>query len=270
MKIAFLGTGASEGIPSMHCKCEVCENARKIGGKEIRSRMSVLIDDTLMIDCPPEAYINAIRYKIDYANIKNLLITHSHWDHCCTDDIVPKVFRPNGEEFKTFHVYGNDTVVQRINELPHVNDLVQTHELHYKSVVNIKEYLVTPFRATHMFGERCMVFLVERDGKRYLHLSDTGLLIEEIFEWLSARKIVIDAAAIDTTYGFIKNEYIGHMNFKQSVETCEKFRKLGIFNENTQVYMTHICHWGGTHEALSKKAAEYGINVAYDGLTIEI
>lgn len=270
MKIAFLGTGASEGIPSMHCKCAVCENARKVGGKEIRSRMSVLIDDKLMIDCPPDAYMHAIKYKIDYGKVKDMLITHSHSDHCYVDNIIPRVFRLDGQEFETFHVYGNNTVVEMINAATNEEDFIKAHELYYSSSTAIKDYRVTPFRAAHILGEKCMLYLVEKDGKRYLHLADTGVLDEEIFDWLRDRKAVIDAVAIDTTYGLIETEYGGHLNFKQSIKTCEKFRQKGIFTADTQIYMTHICHCGGTHELLSKRAEAYGMHVAYDGLIVEV
>ena len=93
---------------------------------------------------------------------------------------------------------------------------------------------------------------------------------EEIFTFLKERKITVDAVAIDTTFGLIETEYFGHMNANQSIRTCEKFRDMGIFTEKTQIYMTHICHWGGSHEALSERAERHGIKVAYDGLKIEI
>lgn len=270
MQITFLGTGASEGIPSMHCKCSVCESARKNKGKEIRSRMGVLIDDALMIDNSPDAFLNAIRYNIDYSKIKHLLITHSHSDHCHIDDIVPNIIYPLRNEFQPLTVYANASVLEKLEKRSYDKNVMKVRELYYEATIDVGGYQVTPFRAIHILSEKCMMFLIEKDGKRYLHLADTGMLGEEIFHWFTSRKITVDALAIDTTYGLIETEYFGHMNSDQVIATCEKFRRLGIVNEQSQVYMTHICHWGGSHEALSEKAEKHGIQVAYDGLKIEI
>ncbi len=270
MQITFLGTGASEGIPSMHCKCSVCENARKRKGKEIRTRMGVLIDDALMIDSPPDAFLNAIRYNLDYSKIKHLLITHSHSDHCYVEDIVPNIIYPPKSEFQPLTVYSNEVVLKKLEDYPYEKSVLKVRELYYEATIEVGAYKVTPFRAIHILSEKCMLFLIEKDGKRYLHLSDTGMLGEEIFNWFKSRNLTVDALSIDSTYGLLETEYFGHMNSNQAIVVCEKFRRLGITNEQSQIYLTHVCHWGGSHEALSERAAKHGIKVAYDGLTIEI
>ena len=50
MKIQYLGTAAAEGIPAIFCDCKTCQKARKLGGKEIRTRSQAIIDDRLLID----------------------------------------------------------------------------------------------------------------------------------------------------------------------------------------------------------------------------
>ena len=72
MKIKFLGTGASEGIPSMYCKCAVCENARKVGGKEIKARMGVLIDEDLLIDFSPDMFFFAMKHRLDFDKVQEI------------------------------------------------------------------------------------------------------------------------------------------------------------------------------------------------------
>ncbi|MCP5916694.1 carbon-phosphorus lyase, partial [Klebsiella pneumoniae] len=54
MKIHFLGTAASEGIPNPFCRCEYCQQARIRKGKDIRTHSSAIIDDQLLIDVAPE------------------------------------------------------------------------------------------------------------------------------------------------------------------------------------------------------------------------
>src|SRR5699024_2353371 len=80
MKIHFLGTAAAEGWPGLFCRCKYCDKARELGGKNIRTRSSVIIDDTLKVDFPPDTYHHILRDNIDLATVKHLLITHSHSD----------------------------------------------------------------------------------------------------------------------------------------------------------------------------------------------
>ncbi len=269
MQVTFLGTAGSEGTPSLHCKCRVCENARKVKGKEIRTRSGVLIDDALMIDFSPDTFCNVLRYGINFTNIKHLLITHSHSDHFCPDDIVPYIVNENQEKFEPFNVYANDVVLKELLKRNSGRNLV-LHEMQYEKTVEIAEYKVTPFRAMHVLGEKCMLYLIEKGDKSYLHLNDTGIMSEEIFTWLKDRNVKISLASIDTTFGLLTTEYPGHMNLNQCVKTCNKFRDMGIFTSNTKVYATHLCHWGGTHEEIAEKAKEHLINVAYDGLKIQL
>ena len=64
MEVLFLGTGASEGIPGVFCDCRICQNARKKGGKEVRLRTSVLIDNLMMIDVSPDLIPSTHKYKL--------------------------------------------------------------------------------------------------------------------------------------------------------------------------------------------------------------
>lgn len=268
MLIKFLGTGASEGIPSMHCKCKVCKNARMIKGKEIRSRMGILIDGELMIDLSPDAFFNALRYEIDCSKIKHLLITHSHSDHFHIDDVVPNILVEQNEHFEPLNVYSNDKVLNCLKMIGQNN--MRLHEIQYESTVEVNDFKITAFPAVHILDEKCMTFVIEKNGKCYLHLVDTGVIGDALLTWLKEHKLTVDVAAIDTTFGLLETEYFGHMNSNQVIRISEKFREAGIFTKETQVYMTHICHWGGTHEELQRKARRYGIEVAYDGLEVDV
>ena len=60
MKIKYLGTAAAEGVPALFCRCPVCEKSRSAGGRNIRSRSQAIIDDTLLIDYPPDSFMHFI------------------------------------------------------------------------------------------------------------------------------------------------------------------------------------------------------------------
>ncbi|HEV2472042.1 MAG TPA: hypothetical protein VGS41_05210, partial [Chthonomonadales bacterium] len=81
MKITLLGTSAAEGWPGLFCRCRACGEARRLGGKNIRTRASALIDGILKIDFPPDTLYHVIRYNLDLQCLAALVFTHAHDDH---------------------------------------------------------------------------------------------------------------------------------------------------------------------------------------------
>ena len=90
MKIQYLGTAAAEGYPALFCECENCTKAKKLGGKNIRSRSQALIDDKLLIDYNADTNLHYITHKFNLPNIKHCLITHGHHDHFYPMDLLAR------------------------------------------------------------------------------------------------------------------------------------------------------------------------------------
>ena len=88
MKIVFLGTAAAEGVPGLWCKCQYCEHARKVGGKEIRRRCSYYVDDDTMIDFGPDSFYQALANHIYLPDLKRIIFTHPHGDHMSASELV--------------------------------------------------------------------------------------------------------------------------------------------------------------------------------------
>lgn len=273
MRIKFLGTGASEGIPSLFCNCPVCKNAREVGGRAVRSRSGVLLDDDLLIDFSPDMFLNAQRYGVDCSKIHNILVSHSHWDHLSIYDIAPQRYKIEEQDVLPLHIYSNATVLEQIKGAWRSlceNGFVQLQQLTMGKTFSVGAYNVTVFRSQHMKPEESMVYLLEKEGKKYLHLFDTGEGIDQIVFYLQERGIKIDAVSMDCTYGLLEREYFGHMNLNQCIRLSKRFKKVGVFTPDTKICVTHICHWGGTYADLQEKASAHGIQVAYDGLELEI
>ena len=74
MKITFLGTCAAEGFPGLFCKCDTCNKARILKGKNIRSRFSIMINENIKIDFPPDSYYHLLNNNLDYTKLKYLFI----------------------------------------------------------------------------------------------------------------------------------------------------------------------------------------------------
>ena len=73
MKIKYLGTGAAEGIPAVFCHCNICNHARLKGGRNIRTRSQLLVDDNILIDFGPDSFMHSLMYSISLADIKYCL-----------------------------------------------------------------------------------------------------------------------------------------------------------------------------------------------------
>ena len=64
MKIQYLGTAAAEGWPGIFCNCEMCKEALRRKGKDIRTRSQAVIDDKILIDLPPDTYLHMLTYGL--------------------------------------------------------------------------------------------------------------------------------------------------------------------------------------------------------------
>lgn len=116
MKITYYGTAAGEAWPGVFCRCELCEKARALGGKNIRTRSQALVNDDLLLDLPPENHMHSLLYGLDLSKVEALLFTHSHSDHCYPEDLE-FLREPYSHTRKgLLEVYGNTAVERRLLE----------------------------------------------------------------------------------------------------------------------------------------------------------
>lgn len=274
MKITYLGTGASEGVPSLFCRCDLCKYALKKGGKEIRTRAGFLINDDLMIDYSADTFSHIIANKFDLSAIKHILITHSHEDHYYLPDLIMRTVSnvaERKEEYVT--VYGNQAVMNKYNvasaPIPELTCLAK--EFPTGAEVQLGEYKIKSFKTRHIQKEDSLIYLIEYEGKTYLHLLDSDYPNEEVFEYLKENQIKLDCVSADCTFGNMKDEYFGHMNVWQNVRVKQRLEEIGVLNENSKYVLTHISHYcKDTYDTLNETAQKYGMLLSYDGMVVEL
>lgn len=268
MKIHFLGTGAAEGWPGIFCRCKYCNKARKLGGKNIRTRSSVIIDGTLKVDFPPDTYHHVLRDNIDLASIKHLLFTHSHYDHLQQTDIEKrKPGLAHGIDHP-LHIYGHDLVLHFIKKVIKPNpDIFQLNLVQpFKTYKLDSETQITPLLADHDKGETCLLYYIEKEGKALLYGNDTGWFPEETWDWLEDKSF--DFAILDCTNGPLEG-FRNHLNIEAVLKMNDIFQEKGMLRENGKIITTHFSHNGGMlHEELEKVFSPHGILVAFDGMEI--
>ena len=279
MKIQFLGTGAAEGVPAEFCNCEVCKKARALGGKEIRSRTQVLIDGKVCIDFPPDAYMHAVLQNVDLSAIETLLVTHSHMDHFYAHDFILRGYKyASGMTCPEMRIYGNGEVKAVFAECTRreirqeVEKDIPVSEMNVFLPYRAGDYTVTAFPALHTPKEQALLFLVEKEGKAYLHLHDTGKVTEETYEYLKTQGKRVQAVAMDCTLVDTHSSTSGrHMGLEENVEVMNRLKADGVANENTKFVITHFSHNSAPFtKRLEKIGKAYGVIPAFDGMTLEI
>ncbi|KYH39940.1 MAG: carbon-phosphorus lyase [Candidatus Bathyarchaeota archaeon B26-2] len=271
MEVHFLGTGAAEGWPGLFCECEMCERARVLGGKNVRTRSSIIIDGAYKVDLPPDNYLHMLRHGFSLAEVKHLFITHTHYDHFHPDDLLMRR-KPFAHirDRKPLHIYGNrqvlNSVMTIVKEHPEIN--IVTHLAEPLKPLEADRVKALPLPADHAENQVSLLYLFEMNGKTVLHGYDSGWFPEDT--WRALKGYIIDLVILDCTNGALP--YVKyHMGVKGVIETRRHMLSEGIASKDTTFVATHFSHNGGLlHESLVSKLSPEGIQVAFDGLTIRL
>lgn len=278
MKIQYLGTAAAEGIPAIFCHCETCKKARERKGRNLRGRSGCVINDTTLIDFPPDIYPLSVQLDLDLAKIKDLFITHSHSDHFTPAELLmrmPGCYAILEEGTPPLKLYGNEETKKVLKEATirefekEEIDFIEFYLLeYYKAIKSESGVYLTHLPANHKLDEKSGIFLAEEREKRFLYAHDTGWFLEETWKYLSGKEL--SAVSLDCTNG--RNRDNGtHMGFPNILETVEKLKEIGCVTEKTVVIINHFSHNGhATYEELCELAEPYGIITAYDGMILEL
>ena len=273
MKIVFLGTGAAEGMPAVFCSCGVCQYAREHGGRDVRRRASLLIDSTLLIDLTPDILSQTIALNCNLSGLQTVLFTHTHKEHCYPWEL--RSLRPPYalcERTGALAVCGSEETLEIMRDIlgeheeKQLEPFIRKVPLHTFEPVSLGDYTLTALAARHSDGAFC--YLVERDSKVFLCGNDTGYFPEETWDYLDG--VRLNMVSLDCNNIF-DVETPNHMNIEDNVTVQRRLFQLGCADANTRFYATHICHSGKmNHRQLDEHMRLYGLQAAYDGLTVEI
>lgn len=280
MELKFLGTAAYEGIPALFCSCSTCMKSKELGGRNIRKRSSVLIDNKIMIDFTPDILWYVHNYNLDSFNLEHLFITHSHSDHFNFYDLEAKLKGYANEGNPKLNVYANDASVDVVEDMIKMYDLtldsvkneLAFHRMKPYSKVKADEYEITALPATHHTcykGENTFIFVISKGGLNVLYGNDSAVFKDEVFE--SLKGIYLNCIILDCTHGVSPKGSVSHMNFKENLEIIKKLETLNIIDEKTVKISTHYSHNGGAiYDVHAPKFLEEGVIMAYDGMEIKL
>jgi phosphoribosyl 1,2-cyclic phosphate phosphodiesterase len=253
LKVTFLGTGTSQGVPVIACDCAVCSSADY---KDNRLRVSVLIEANgrnIVIDTGPD-----FRYQMLRAHVKHLdavLFTHEHKDHIAGLDDV-RAF--NYKQQRDMDVYAHHRVLQSLkrefyyafseNPYPGI-PRIKLHEIDHAPFI-ASGIAIIPIEVMH-FKLPVLGFRVND----FTYLTDAKTVSEQEKEKIKGSKILVLNA-------LQKENHISHFTLGEAIEFAEE---IGA----DKTYLTHISHRLGKHSEISGELPE-GIELAYDGLELEL
>ncbi len=271
MKLTYLGTAAAEGMPAVFCRCEYCLEARRRGGKNVRTRSQAIVNDDLLIDLPADTYHHFLTHGVEGDKIPHLLITHGHSDHLYPAELVMREHGyAHGHRAPVLTVYGSGKTIAAIRERIDLPSNVALTVLTPFVPTAVGEYTVTAFPARHMPGGEPLFYLIQGD-KTLLYANDTGYFFDEVFDYLAEKKIRLDMVSYDCTFGDLPIPDDGHhMGFPNIARVQARLREIGAVNEHTVQYVNHFSHNAAPlHEEFLKRAADIGCGCSYDGCTVE-
>lgn len=272
MKIQFLGTAAAEGMPAVFCNCAFCREARRLGGKNIRTRSQALIDDQLLIDLPADTYMHFLMNGIEGDRISHLLITHSHEDHLYPDELEMRCsWYAHDLRVKELKVFCGEGAYRKIGCLNGQGKGVAVERLAHFESVSFDGYTVTALPARHYPGDGAQFYVIEGE-KTILYAHDTGYFFEEVFDFLQKKGFRFDLVSLDCTNVDIPiPDDGGHMGLDNIGRVLSRLEKMGAVDENTVKVINHFSHNANPlHHVLEERVKELGYMVSWDGMSIEL
>jgi phosphoribosyl 1,2-cyclic phosphate phosphodiesterase len=254
LRVTFLGTGTSQGIPVIACPCEVCHSSDL---KDKRFRTSAMVEietQTIVIDSGPDFRQQMLRE--DVRKVDAILLTHAHKDHTAGLDDV-RAF--NYFLKRPMDVYATPGVQQALRTeyfyaFDKKNNYPGIPQINLKTVglkpFLIESIVVTPIEVFH----HKLPVLGYRIGD-FTYITDANLIHEEEREKINGSRILVLNA-------LRKEKHISHFSLDEAVELA---KQIGA----EQTYFTHISHQLGLHEEVSKSLPE-GMYLAYDGLKLDL
>jgi phosphoribosyl 1,2-cyclic phosphate phosphodiesterase len=253
MRITFLGTATSQGIPVIACNCDVCQST-DIRDKRLRSSVLINIENNnIVIDTGPDFRQQMLNNHVTY--LTAVIFTHEHKDHVAgLDDIRPFNFIHH----KPIDIYAEARVQESLkNEYAYIflenpypgAPQIEMHLLENKPFY-INNLEVIPVRAFHhelpVFGFRI---------GNFAYLTDIKFIADEEKQKLKGLKVFV-------INSLRKEEHISHFNLDEALALIDEIKP-------QSAYLTHLSHRFGLHAEEEKNLPD-SVYIAYDGLTIDI
>ena len=253
MKVTFLGTGTSQGVPVIGCSCEVCSS---VDYHDKRLRSSILIEYgelSLIVDTGPDFRQQMLRERVK--KLDGVLFTHAHKDHTAGLDDIRSF---NFLQKKDMPIYAEPDVIDQLKR--EFSYIFSEHK--YPGIPQLDLYEITTDQftigKTSIIPIRVMHYKLPVLGFRlgdFTYITDANNIPDESKAKIKGSKVIVLNA-------LQKSEHISHFTLDEALEMMEELNP-------EKGYLTHISHKLGSHADVSKELPA-NVDLAWDGLKIEI
>jgi phosphoribosyl 1,2-cyclic phosphate phosphodiesterase len=253
LKVTFLGTGTSQGVPVIGCTCEVCKS---LDYRDKRLRSSILVEienQSIVVDTGPDFRQQMLRENVK--RIDAVIFTHAHRDHTAgLDDVRAYNFMQRMD----MPVYGTQPVLDQLR----VEYAYAFMKEYYPGIPRLDLQLIdgkdfslngitiTPLPVLHLK----MPVLGFRFGN-FSYITDANYIPNETIEKLQGTDVLVLNA-------LQRDPHISHFNLDEAIKMADRIKP-------KKTYFTHISHKLGTHARVSEELPEH-IELGYDGLKISL
>lgn len=255
MKIRFLGTGTSQGVPVIACDCEVCTST-DIHDNRLRSSILIELDNgrNIIVDTGPDFRYQMLREQVDHLDA--ILITHSHKDHIAGLDDV-RAF--NYKQQESLSIYSNaETLLALQREFYYAFSAIKypgIPQLELKEIQPLESFTIfeteiLPIEVLHYK----MPVLGFRIGN-FAYITDAKTVSPESMQVLEGVKVLVVNALQE-------DPHISHFTLQEALDFIHQVNP-------KEAYLTHISHRFGKNEYI-QSILPPNIFVAYDKLCLEI
>jgi len=252
MKVEFLGTGTSQGVPIIACKCVVCSSTNP---KDTRLRSSILVSHNnqhLVVDCGPDFRAQMLRCGLE--SLDAIVFTHAHRDHMAgLDDIRGFNFAMK----RPIDIYCENRVEQAIRR----EFFYAFEEPKYPGVPEMTMHAIglEPFNLIGMSIIPIQVFhhklpVLGFRFQDFVYITDANRIEESEIEKMKGCKVLVLNA-------LRREPHISHFTLEEAVNLVHLIQP-------EAAYFTHISHQLGLHEDLEIELPNH-IHLAYDGLSLQ-
>jgi len=240
MRVTLLGTGTSQGVPVIACKCDVC---RSDDSKDKRLRSAIMVEEgttRIVVDCGPDFRQQMLSHEVDHLGA--ILLTHEHADHIFGLD---NIYCETRVQNNVRNIFNYVFAENRMPGIPQMN-LVDLENREFK----IGSIPIIPVRVQHQY---LPVYGFRFD--RFAYLTDFNSIDEQELEKLYGIDTLVICA-------LRKSPHVSHLNLSGSLEIIERIAP-------RKAYLTHMSHEMGKHLDLFNELPA-NVEPGYDGLVLEI